>query len=56
MPSFRFDNTYARELEGSDVEVAWVRSKDGKYLNAKGIVPIGPRVQLEVDPETGVPF
>lgn len=46
----------AKELEGSDVEVAWVRSKDGKYLNAKGIVPIGPRVQLEVDPESGVPF
>jgi hypothetical protein len=44
----------ARELEGSDVEVSWVRS--GKYLNAKGIVPIGPRVQLEVDPESGVPF
>lgn len=46
----------ARELEGSDVEVSWVRSKDGKYLNAKGIVAIGPRVQLEVDPESGVPF
>lgn len=46
----------AKELDGSDVEVAWVRSKDGKYLNAKGIVPIGPRVQLEVDPESGVPF
>lgn len=46
----------AKELDGSDVEVSWVRSKDGKYLNAKGIVPIGPRVQLEVDPETGVPF
>jgi hypothetical protein len=46
----------AKELEGSDVEVSWVRSKDGKYLNAKGIVPIGPRVQLEVDPESGVPF
>ena len=46
----------ARELEGSDVEVAWVRSKDGKYLNAKGILPVGRRVQLEVDPESGVPF
>lgn len=45
----------AKDLEGSDVEVAWVRSKDGKYLNAKGILPTR-RVQLEVDPESGVPF
>jgi len=33
----------ARELEGSDVEVSWVRS--GKFLNAKGILPVGRRVQ-----------
>lgn len=46
----------ARELEGSDVEVSWTRSKDGKWLNADGILPIGRRVQLDVDPETGVPF
>lgn len=46
----------AKDLEGSDVEVAWTRSKDGKYLNAKGILPVGRRVQLEVDSESGVPF
>ena len=46
----------AKELEGSDVEVSWVRSKDGKYLDAKGILPVGRRVQLEVDPESGVRF
>ena len=45
----------ARELEGSDVEVSWSRSKDGKWLNADGILPTR-RVQLEVDPESGVPF
>jgi hypothetical protein len=45
----------ARELEGSDVEVSWTRSKDGKWLNADGILPTR-RVQLEVDPESGVPF
>lgn len=45
----------ARELEGSDVEVDWSRSKDGQWLNANGILPTR-RVQLEVDPESGVPF
>lgn len=43
----------ARELEGSDVKVSWTRSKDGKWLNAEGILPT-ERVQLEVDPESGV--
>jgi hypothetical protein len=45
----------ARELEGSDVEVSWTRSKDGNWLNCDGILPTR-RVQLEVDPESGVPF
>lgn len=46
------------ELAGSDVEVAWKRSKCGKYLNVEGIMPVteAPPPPPKDDPDADIPF
>lgn len=47
-----------KELAGSDVEVAWKRSKCGKYLNVEGIMPVmkAPPPPPKGDPDADIPF
>jgi hypothetical protein len=47
-----------KELAGSNVEVAWKRSKCGKFLNLEGIMPItnAPPPPPKGDPDADIPF
>jgi hypothetical protein len=47
-----------RELAGSDVEVAWKRSKCGKFMNLEGLLPITKALPAPPagDPDADVPF
>jgi len=46
------------ELEGSDVEVSWRRSKCGKYLNVEGLLAITRKLPPPPanDPDSDIPF